>query len=1019
MERVSLFWSTLLCLALIAASVGHPLTNLAQTDTDWPMLMHDPAHSGHTTSTLDLEGSLYLQWKFSFGERVEVEVQPVIADGRVYVGVMNGKMYCLDALTGSQLWVYKADGPIPQTAAVAGGKVYFGALDGRVYALNASDGSEAWTFQTEGPVYSAPTVSDGTVFIGGLDGYFYALDADDGTLRWRYKTDGAVDTSPAVGNGRVYFGAEDMYAYCLRTDDGQLIWKRALSGYGMHNTYPVLASDAGVVIFVTIKPGASSYVHVENYPDASVGSDIRTTWQQYYNSYPERRHLFYLDAATGADKWDGGTAFQPFPLPYWGLIVPILDGNGYAWFPSPSGVEGYKGGLGHDNRLIKVNLLTGAATQVADDADFQMVNAETGRHTFIGDKYVYTISEDVGAYDPATGVKRTLFGNGFGTHMDPMDPLPTKHLWRYGGVIAMGGAANASPLTVANGRGYYVSYGWLYCIGPQQTGVTSVSPRSDLVEPYWPPEMRPSAGEVYAEFTSRIAQIVNAGHLGPSARFAQAGTNGTDRGYGIPFQAFWFEGELVRTLAESLPFLPPDSQTQVRDYLRSEAQNYLFNPTEYESRQNSLSYAPGVTTYWWAHNENLIGERFYAMWAYANYTGDWNMVSSNWSFIKGLFWDRFASTFDESLGFCEFPAWRTGTFLDINQQIGGTLGIARMAAYVGDTATEQKARDMLAKMYDARVRLAHYVRDLYDAGKLTRVDIRLEPDGRLNNGDIMTYYNNPCETIPYREYRDRDSDIRQVVWWGDGGDEVRYYSGLGEAKHYAVMVGYVPMYPEVADLLRTHLLTETTEYLNTYTINDPWWWLNDLSHSKVGNAESLYSSPSLSFSIFQTKAYVLRESFDELVKQLPLPYTRSGYRDLYRLQNLLALLRALPQSDKKVNAFVADAGNVLTYTITLQGTTASIVLTDTIPTGTEYIPGSAYISPTLGTLSDTDGIKWRGEFTQETTVEIGFAVTVVITAPSSLINTAVISSHGYERQAEASTMVNPYKVFLPQVSKNR
>ncbi len=1001
---------------MLMPAASSPFTT-AQSNTDWPMLMHDPAHSGHTTSSMDMSGNLYLQWKFSFGERVEIEVQPVVADGRVYVGVMNGKMYCLDAATGNQQWMYQADGPIPQTAAIAGGRVYFGALDGRVYALDATDGHEVWTFQTGGPVYSAPTVADGVVFIGGLDGYLYALDADDGSLRWRYKTGGMVDTSPAVGNGRVYFGSEDMYAYCLAADTGHLLWKQKLSGYGMHNTYPVLDSDAGVVIFVTIKPGASSYVHVEDYPDAPAGSDTGTTWRQYYTSYPERRHLFFLDAATGADKWNGSAAFQPFPLPYWGLIVPVLDGKGHAWFPSPSGIAGYKGGLGHDNRLIKVNLHTGAATQVADDADFQLVRAETGRHTFVGDRYVYTISEDVGLYDPTTNVKRTLFGNGFGTHMDPMDPLPSKHLWRYGGVIAMGGAVNASPLVVANGLGYYVSYGWLYCIGPQYVTPSATAPRIDLAEPYRPPEMRPSASEVYAEFVSQIEQIVNAGHLEPSARFAQAGTDGTDRGYGIPFQAFWFEGELVRTLAESLPFLTGNLEAQVRNYLRSEAQNYLFNPTGYESRQDSLSYAPGVTTRWWAHNENLIGERFYAMWAYAHYTGDWSMVSANWPFIKGLFWDRFASTFDNSLGFCNFPGWRTGNLLDLNQQIGGTLGIARMAAYVGDTATEQQANDMLTKLYDARVQLAHYVRDLYDAGKLTRVDIRLEPDGRLNNDDIMTYYNNPCETIPYREYRDRDSDIRQVVWWGNGGDDVRYYSGLGEAKHYAVMVGYVPMYPQVADLLRTRLMTETHEYLNTYTTNDPWWWLNDLSHSKVGNAESLYASPSLSFSIFQTKAYVLHESFDELTKQLPLPYSHAGYRDLYHLQNLLALLRALPQSDKSASAPTAQAGDVLTYTIALQGTVASIVVSDTIPTGTRYISGSASITPQLGTLSDLNGIHWSGTFTQETALAIKFAVTVVTTRPCSILNTAVISSHGYERQVSASTIANPFQVFLPCVMK--
>jgi uncharacterized repeat protein (TIGR01451 family) len=978
------------------------------------MLMHDPAHSGHTAATLDTTDELYLQWKFSFGERVEVEVQPVVANGRVYVGVMNGKMYCLDALSGAQEWVYHAGGPIPHTAAVASGRVYFGALDGRVYALDALNGEVAWTYQTDGPIYSAPAAVDGTVFIGSLDGYLYALDADNGHLQWRYRTDGQVNTSPATGDGLVYFGSEDMHAYAVRASDGQLVWKRPLSGYGMRNTYPVLAPEANTVIFVTIKPGASSNVHMEGYPEAPEGSDFRTTWQQYYTAHPARRHLFYLDADTGEDKWGGGLYHQSLPLSYWGLLIPVMDGAGNAWFPVASGVEGYKSTLDHDYRLVKVDLDTGLAVQVAHIADVQFSVAEVGRPTMIDDKYFYTVSEDAGAYDPAANTRQALFGNSFWSHMAPLDPLPTKHLWRYGGVIAMGGVPNASPLVAAGGLGYYVSYGWLYCIGPEERTPPQVAPRSDLAEPYWPSGI--TAAEAQAELVSQVAQIIAAGHLSPTARFVQAGYGaGLNRGYARPFQAFWFEGELVRTLAETLPFLPLALQSETRDYLYTEAEANLFNL----SGQRSLAYDEGLQTYWYAHNENLMAERWYAAWAYAYYTGDWTLVEANWTSIKDLFIDRFVSTFSEDVGFCQFLGWRTGHLLDLNQQIGGMLGVSRMAAHMGDTAVETQATYMLERMYTARVEMGHYVQNLYDSGELERVEIRLEPDGRINHDDLMTYYNNPCETIPYREYRDRDSDIRQVVWWGDGGDDILYYSGLGGSDHYAVIVGYVPMYPEVADLLRTHLLAESQEYVNTYVMNDPWWWLNDLSHSKVGNAESLYEGPALSFSIFQTKAYVLQESFEELSRQLPLPYANVGHRDLYRLQNLIALLRALPQASKSVSATTVDGGDVLTYTIFLQGTGTTGSITDTIPAGTTYVPYSAQVEPQVGALTaGSDLIHWTGVLTEYTSLELTFAVTVTVTEPCAIVNTAIVDNGEESHEFTAITIANGFKVYLPLVLKS-
>lgn len=129
---VALVASLVVGAALLVNGAAFPA--LASPGDDWPMLMHDPSHSGHTSSTLDISDGLQLQWKFSFGERVEVEVQPVVVDGKVYVGVMNGKMYCVDVATGQETWVYRAGGPIPHTAAVVQGRVFFGSLDGKVYA---------------------------------------------------------------------------------------------------------------------------------------------------------------------------------------------------------------------------------------------------------------------------------------------------------------------------------------------------------------------------------------------------------------------------------------------------------------------------------------------------------------------------------------------------------------------------------------------------------------------------------------------------------------------------------------------------------------------------------------------------------------------------------------------------------------------------------------------------------------------------------------------------------------------
>ncbi|MGI5916058.1 MAG: PQQ-binding-like beta-propeller repeat protein [Anaerolineae bacterium] len=993
---------------------------------DWPMHMRDAANSGYTPDGLDTDDVLHLQWKFSFGERVEVQVQPVVADGRVYVGVMNGKMYCLDAARGIRRWVYQAGGPIPHTAAVADGRLFFGALDGVIYALDAASGDSLWTYATDAPVYSAPVVVDGRLFIGSLDGHLYALEAESGRLLWRYETGGRVLTSPAVFGGRVYFGSEDMHAYAVRAIDGGLVWRTRLQGAGMVNTYPVVSEAHNTVIFVTAKPGRQAYVPEENYPNAPVSADMLETWRAFYQRYPARRHLYFLDALTGADRWDGESdRYQPLPLPYWGLIIPVLDGDGNAWFPSPGGAEGYQHQLNHDFRLMRIDLSNGRITQEATYEQYQLRFDEAGRHTMLGDHYYYTISEDVGMYDPGEQVKRALFGNGhpsslynFGSHMDPLDVLPTPHVWRYGGVIAMGGVPNASPLIAANGRGYYISYGWLYCLGTSPGNPPDVSPRSDLFSGRAP--WNPSPDEIRHELVEQVRQIIASGRMASSARWIQPQTIML-RGVSHPFQSMWHEGERIRAVSEALPFLPDDVAEQAGAYLRKQVQAHLLDPDEYQYRQNSLVYDESIRTYWYADNENLVAERLYALYAYAHYTEDWELIRSNWDLIRQLFDERLRSryvSYGDGRGFCQFEPWHVGRVLDLNRQIGGTAAVSYMAARVGDERTRAHAERMLAGMSNSRLDLERYVADLYEQGKLQPTAIGTHSDGRLVNEDVMHLYNDGNETIPYGGVRDAEHDIRKVIWW-DGGDEIEYQCTLGHGQ-YAVLWGYSPMYPEVAELLREHRLEDARQYVRSFTMNDPWWWLNDLSHSKVGGGEHLYETPALAFSIFQTKAYVLGESAIELRRQLPLPVTNAGYRDLYRLQNLIAILRArpTPQADVAADRHIVERGEQVEYTLRVPGTGDPVSIDIPVPGGMTYVEGSARVEPQIGTLhTGISGLRWEGVIPDDASLTLRYRMNVTIGLPTVIRNRVTVDTDGYEDILSVTLIANGIPSNLPMILK--
>ncbi len=1029
-----------ICVGLLSVSVRVPASAspLAQIATDWPMYQHDPAHSARTTATVANTGPLYVQWAHAFGERVEVEVQPIVAGGRVYVGAMNGEMHALNASTGAAVWIKRPGGPIAHTAAVSGTAVYFGSLDGSVYALSAADGTTVWRFTTGGPVVSAPAVVDGRLYIGSTDGALYALDAATGKELWRITTGGPVVSSPAVAGGRVYFGSEDMTARCADAATGALVWATPLHGAGMRNTHPVVGDDGDVVIFVTVKAGGSSYLHLEDYPGAPSTANPVQTWNAYYQTYPRRRTLYYLDTATGADLWNpAGQRYVPMPIPYWGLLEPILAPDGSAWFPAPAGTEGRAFELDRDNRLFRTDLATGLTTQVAGgtQAEFQLRPDEVGRHIFSGDHYYYTISEDLGVFRPAEGVARALFSNGppsgynFGSHMHPHSPLPSRHLWRYGGVIAMGGAPNASPPVVANGMVYFTSYGWLYAVGPIDRGYNPATsfPARDarLHELTYPRTSTPAYSTMRAEVATRVADIIALGPASPpiAVRWDQAGQRML--GNEFTFEVYGYDADLVRTLSKAYPHLSAQLQGELRAYLRTFVASTLLNDEQYAYGWRCVRFGQSgilageancplddLTARWLANNPNLVGLRLDALLAYANATGDWDAIRANWSLVMQQF-QMFLAAYDPSLGFCRFEQWLTGR-LNIGAQIAAAQAVRDMAAHFGYADVQAQAQTLLTNLLNGRVALAQFVPNLYDLGLREPVPIRLNPDGTLVYEDIMVtgVYNGAL--IPYSAaLRDRDTDPEQVNWW-DGTTFV-VDGGVG-MMHYQALSGYFPLSSALIDRLRSSLLDKTRYYVKSYEVNNPWWWMADLAHHTTCSGEHLYHSPTLSWTMFQVKAWVLQEDWNTLARQLPEPVSFNARYDLYRLDNLATLLALGQPMSKRVSPSAARYGDRLTYTITLAGVGASAAISDPVPAGTTYVPQSAQVDPNIGTLT-ADGalVQWTGVLPDDVTLTLSFAVTVAVSTPTAIVNRAHVDGGDHSAELVAIAYANYHHVYLPIV----
>ena len=66
-------------------------------------------------------------------------------------------------------------GLVNSSPAIANGIVYIGSGDDKLYAFNATTGATLWTGTTGGAVNSSPAVANGIVYVGSDDGKVYAF----------------------------------------------------------------------------------------------------------------------------------------------------------------------------------------------------------------------------------------------------------------------------------------------------------------------------------------------------------------------------------------------------------------------------------------------------------------------------------------------------------------------------------------------------------------------------------------------------------------------------------------------------------------------------------------------------------------------------------------------------------------------------------------------------------------------------------------------------------------------------
>jgi quinohemoprotein ethanol dehydrogenase len=190
------------------------LKNAAKNGDEWLTNGRDYAET-HFSPLKQIDTSnvkrlgLAWSWETESPSGARIEATPLVSNGVIYGSLGWDVLFAVDARTGKQKWRWDPEiprkhiseiccGAVNRGVALYNGKVYAGLLDGRLVALDQETGKLLWavkvTLNDDTILTGAVRVVKGKVIVGSsgaeqaVRGFFSAYDAETGKMVWRFYT---------------------------------------------------------------------------------------------------------------------------------------------------------------------------------------------------------------------------------------------------------------------------------------------------------------------------------------------------------------------------------------------------------------------------------------------------------------------------------------------------------------------------------------------------------------------------------------------------------------------------------------------------------------------------------------------------------------------------------------------------------------------------------------------------------------------------------------------------------------
>lgn len=285
MIRAAIVILALACRGLLAADEAPAAA--------WPMVRGSPAGTGRSAATLRFP--LTEAWHRTF-DKTAFDATPVIADGTIYVGDLDGTFHALALADGSTRWTFTIDVGFPSAAAISpvadlplvvvgdaegvvrafdrttggvrwehvtegeisggptiiaaadGPHVLIGSQDASLTCLALGDGRVLWKHSITDQIRCSPTVAAGSVMVAGCDGKLHVIDSQTGKETAVVPIDGPTGTTPAAQGSRVFFGTEAGVFFCIDAATATVVWRAEPTTKGQsYRSSAAIAGDLAIV----------------------------------------------------------------------------------------------------------------------------------------------------------------------------------------------------------------------------------------------------------------------------------------------------------------------------------------------------------------------------------------------------------------------------------------------------------------------------------------------------------------------------------------------------------------------------------------------------------------------------------------------------------------------------------------------------------------------------------------------------------------------------------------------------